>query len=150
MTKFILILIWLPFVILGFNYIDWRITRFGGKPNYLLYFIWRGGAAILHGILCLIFLEDKYVDYGTLSWWRLLFVWAPYVIFQVNSFWIVYELVRNIWTKAPYLLYYDTVEKDSGVVDRFFAWTGPTVHAYCKLLSLILVIISIIVIWTRH
>jgi len=136
-------------IILIFNYADWKITKNGGKPDYLLYFLFRGGAAIIHGTLCLIAFEDRYYTYGNLSSWQLLLIWLPYLIYQVTSFWIVYELVRNFWSQQP-LLYFDTVEHDSGVVDKIFAKLGHSFHAYAKVIALVVCVISVLVIAYRH
>jgi len=105
------------------------------KPNYLVQGILRGMASILHGAL-FISSQDQWPLYLVL------------VIFQVTSFWIVFELVLNfIWGEA--LLYYDHKERDSGWIDRFFAGlgkSGPTAHFVAKILALVLCVLSVIVI----
>lgn len=146
--KIAVLLLW-HLVILGFNIWDRKVTKNGGKPSYLQYFLIRGFAAIVHGGLMLIVFEDAYTNYGSLSGWQLLALWFPYLTFQVTTFWIQYELVRNHWSGEAFL-YYDTVEKDSGIVDRFFAWTGPTYHALAKLIAFVICILCVIVIYTRH
>ncbi len=148
MTIALLLLLWLVIIII-FNYIDWAVTHDGGKPDYGKYFVMRGAAAILHGVLLLIVNEDAYTNYGSLSAWQLLILWLPYLGFQVCSFWILYELIRNKWTGRDWL-YYDSEEKDSGFVDRFFAWAGPTYHGLAKIISLIICLLCIFLIWTRH
>jgi len=148
MTITILLLGWIA-VILGFNLWDYFVTKDGGKPNYIIYFLTRGAAAIVHGIICLIILEDRYTDYGSLSGWQLLALWFPYVGFQVCSFWIVYELVRNYWTDQP-ALYFDTVERDSGTIDKIFAKLGHTFHAFAKIITLALAVLCAVLIYLRH
>lgn len=147
----IILSIWIP-IIGGFNIWDYFVTRHGGKPPYVVYWIVKGMAAIIHGAVCLIFLEDQYYDYGSLSFWQLVTVWAPYLGYQALSFWVVYELVRNWWTGKYKIswLYYDTEEKDSGWIDRVFAWLGPVFHAFAKVMALAIVIFCIILICTRH
>lgn len=146
--KIAVLLLW-HLVILVFNIWDRKITKNGGKPSYLIYFLTRGFAAIVHGGLMLIVFEDAYTNYGELSGWQLLALWFPYLTFQVTTFWIQYELCRNHWSGEA-LLYYDTLEKDSGIVDRFFAWTGPTFHALAKVMALAVAVLSAWLIWVRH
>lgn len=144
----LVLLLWHP-IILGFNIWDKKVTKSGGKPNYLIYFLIRGGAAIVHGGLMLIVFEDAYTNYGMLSAWQLLALWFPYLTFQVCTFWIQYEICRNVWSNEA-ILYYDRIEKDSEIVDRFFAWTGPGFHAIAKVMALILAVLSAWLIYTRH
>jgi len=146
--KILILLLWHP-IILGFNIWDKKITKNGGKPDYWKYRITRGMAAILHGALMLIVFEDAYTNYGELSAWQLLALWFPYLTFQVCTFWIQYEICRNVWSGEAWL-YYDTVEKDSGPVDRFFAWTGATFHAIAKVMALAVAVLSAWLIYTRH
>ena len=143
-----LIIFWLIVFIPAFNYYDYRVTRNGGKPEYKLYFIIRGFAAIIHGGLMLIANQDSKTDYSTLSAWQLTVVWAPYLLFQVTSFWVIYELIRNEWTSRQWD-YYDHKEKDSGYIDRFFAWAGRPFHLFAKLCAVAVCILSIIVIYQR-
>ncbi len=122
MKEFFLTLWLLP--ISGNIYLD----RKGRKPFYLAMFIIRGIAAICHGVL---FNPQNTADY------------LPVFIFQVTSFWLLFELGLNILQKRP-LLYYDRKEGDSGWIDRFFAFVGPTWHAVAKFCALIVCILSII------
>lgn len=105
------------------------------KPEYLVQFILRVMASIIHGSL--------FVS-GTADWP----VYLVVVIFQVTSFWILFEVVLNfIWGEHP--LYFDHKEKDSGYIDRFFAWMGETgwvLHFIAKAFALILCVLSVIVI----
>lgn len=146
--KILILLLW-HLVILGFNIWDRKVTKNGGKPNYLIYFLARVAAAIVHGAIMLMVFEDAYTNYGSLSVGQLFALWFPYLTFQVTTLWIQYEMVRNHWSNEA-LLYYDQSERDSGIVDRFFAWTGPTIHAIAKVLALGLAVLSAILIYTRH
>jgi len=105
----------------------------GRKPIYLVMFILRGMAAILHGVL---FDPHTLQDY------------FPVFIFQVTSFWLLFEIALNIVRKKP-ILYYDTTEHDSGWIDKFFSLTGREFHFFCKLLALIILVFSIIIIYSR-
>ena len=135
------LLLWLIPIALNV-WADWK----GRKPNYTLMFILRGGAAILHGILII----PTDVPQWTMSGWELLMLWLPYFTFQITSFWIFFELALNILQKRDNLLYYDIKEKDSGYIDRFFAWAGPTWHAVAKGVAFIVMVLSIAVIFANH
>lgn len=148
MTIFILLISWVA-VIGGFNLWDYFVTKDGGKPNYLIYFLARGAVAILHGTVCLMLLEDQYYDYSSLSGWQLFTLWLPYIGLQVTSFWLIYPEIRNVWANK-YFLYYDQKEGDSGMVDRFFKWAGKDFHALAKTLALAVCVICIVLIYTRH
>ena len=148
MNEAILLLAWVA-IIGGFNLWDYFVTHKGGKPNYLIYFLVRGAAAILHATACLMVLEDQYYDYGSLSAWQLLAIWFPYLGFQVCSFWIIYELVRNWWTDKP-ALYFDTVEHDSGGIDKLFSKLGHTFHTFAKVLALAVAVLCVFLIYNRH
>lgn len=110
--------------------------RKGRKPNYAMVFIIRAFCAILHGAL---FIND-YVNY-----W---FYWWPVLVFEVTSFWIIFELSLNIYQRRP-LLYYDNKEGDSGWIDRAFKFLGHGAHTFAKLLALIAMIFSILLIFKR-
>lgn len=121
-----LLLIWLIPILINIL-VDTR----GIKPHYFQTFIARGFAAVLHGGLIMDITE-----------------WNGYAlvvfIFQLTSYWILFEVGLNLWRGKP-LLYYDTVEKDSGWIDRFFAWAGKKAHVYAKVLCFIIMILSIVV-----
>ncbi|MES1224493.1 MAG: hypothetical protein ABUT20_53865 [Bacteroidota bacterium] len=144
----LVLFIWPLVIVPAFNYYDYKTTYKGGKPNYFLYFIIRGMLAVFHGIFVLISKQDKLTDYTTLSAWELTVVWAPYLLFQVTSFWLIYEFIRNAWSHRS-LFYYDHKEFDSGILDRFAAWVGPNLHIVMKALALVICIISVIVIYQR-
>src|SRR5688572_32395799 len=98
------ILLWIIFIA-GHIFVDRLITKDGGKPNYLAYFLIRGIVAILHGALFL----DPDLEYWNFSSWELLKLWVPILAFQVSSFWVLYEFGRNIWSNQK-ALYYDSKE----------------------------------------
>jgi hypothetical protein len=123
--KILLLLLWLVPIAINI-YAD----KDGDKPNYLQVFILRGFCAILHGAL---FNPQGWVDY------------EPILIFQVTSYWLLFEIGLNA-VRGRALLYYDTVEKDSGWIDRFFALAGREWHLAAKISAFILMVWSIIVI----
>lgn len=130
MIQLLKVLSWILVFVPILNYIDCRVTRNGDKPNYLLYFILRGGAYILWGILVV---HEPLDNRDNI---REIVVTLGYAI---CSFWVEYELIRNWWSKRA-LLYYDIIEKDSGIIDRFFAWAGREAHLVAKLIALVLAI----------
>ena len=71
------------------------------KPNYFLSFVVRGMAAILHGVF---FDLESMREY-----------WVPF-IFQVTSFWIVFNPALNYFRKKPFFYF----GKESGIFDRLF------------------------------
>lgn len=144
----LIIFIWPLIIVPAFNYYDYKTTHKGGKPNYLLYFIIKGILAIVHGIFLLVVNQDSKTNYSDLTAWQLTMVWAPYLLFQVTSFWLIYEFIRNAWSHRS-LFYYDHKEFDSGLVDRFSAWIGPDLHIVMKVLALVICILSVIVIYQR-
>lgn len=106
--------------------------RYGRKPNYLVMFLLRGTAAILHAKL-----------FNP----TLVYEWLTIVLFQVTSYWLFFEAGLNFVKRRP-ILYYDTVERDSGWLDRFFTWTGYKFHAWIKGLAFGAIIFSIIKIYS--
>jgi hypothetical protein len=125
---------WIAFILL-FNLVDYFVTRRGGKPNYTKYNTIKTIAAL--GCFALIGNFD--------SWGRFFISGIVIAIFEATSFWILYELVRNIWTKQP-LLYFDQFERDSGGTDRFFA-DNPDLHTPAKIAALVLCIFTGIIIY---
>lgn len=125
---------WLSFIP-SFNLLDYFVTRKGGKPNYTIYNIIK----TVVGLACFVFM-------GEFSSWTSFFVSGFTVaIFELSSFWLIYEIIRNIWTKQP-LLYFDQSERDSGGVDRFFA-DNPDLHTPAKIAALVLCIFTAIIIY---
>lgn len=126
------------------------LDRKGAKRHYLLVNIIRGIAAVLHGAL---FFPTDFLFHGRhvwdLSWGELLAILVPIVVFHLTSFWILFELQLNAYRKKPWD-YYDRKEKDSGWIDRFFAWAGPVAHKIAKGLALILCILAIITIYHQR
>jgi len=109
----------------------------GRKPFYLLMFILRGGVAIIHSTIILWNVPTS--EFYTAT--QLFIVWSPVLIFEITSYWLLFEIALNVLRKKP-LLYYDHKEKDSGWIDRFFMWAGPTWHTAAKLAALVLFILS--------
>lgn len=140
--------IWILFIF-GFVLWDRHLTKDGGKPDYLQYFIVRGAAAIGHGVLFFMLYVDDLVNYSRLNAWQLLVIWLPLLSYQVTSFWILYEIGRNSWTKKP-LLYYDHKEGDSGIIDRFFKWAGNAAHVFAKAAALTVCVLSVILLYHNY
>lgn len=128
MTTFLLLLWLIPIAV------NVYLDRNGRKPNYLKVNIARGMAAIVHGAL---FNPSNFYDY------------LPVFIFQITTYWLFFELALNI-IRGKELMYYDRFEKDSGYIDRFFAWAGRELHVICKFASLVFMILSIILIYMNH
>lgn len=140
--------IWIVFIF-GFVLWDRHLTKDGGKPDYLKYFIIRGMAAIGHGVIFFMLYIDDLVNYSRLNAWQLLIIWLPLLSFQLTSFWILYEIGRNSWAKKP-LLYYDQKEGDSGTIDRFFKWAGNTAHTFAKVAALVVCVLSVILLYHNY
>jgi hypothetical protein len=69
----------------------------------------------------------------------------------MTSFWILFELALNVIYNIREgenrsLLYFDQKEGDSGWIDRFFK-RNPQLHTIAKVISLILMIVSIVFIY---
>lgn len=125
---------WLAFIP-SFNLLDYFVTRNGRKPNYLKYNL----VKTIVGLICFVFM-------GEFSSWSRFFISGVVVaIFELTSFWLGYEIIRNIWTKK-HLLYFDQFELDSGGVDLFFA-KNPDLHTPAKIAALVLCIFTAIIIY---
>lgn len=129
--KTIYLLIWIV-AILSETYRNYYIIEIKkSRPNYLQSFVLRGMAAILHGIL---FNPHNMGDY------------LPVLIFQVTSFWLLFEVSLNYLRHKPLLYYGET----SGWIDRAFTWMGSlNFHFYCKVLAALVCLFSIIIIYKR-
>lgn len=90
--------IWLLYILVDVigNYI--LIEKLHTRPNYLVLFIIRGTSAILHGIL----LDTQPSE------------WPELLVFQVTSFYLLFDILLNILRKKP-LLYRG---KNSGWLDK--------------------------------
>lgn len=123
------------------------LDRKGRVPFYLLVNIARGAAAILHGILML-----TGVDYTpwTMTGWELVQLWAPIFLFQVTSYWILFDLGINIVQHKPSLLYADRKEHNSGWVEKLFAKLPVGFYYIAKLAALVVLILSIIVLYNNY
>lgn len=130
MLKILLLLTW--FIPIFIN--AW-MDRKGAKRDYVVVFIFRGIAAILHAVLVQV--TGSYYDVAD---------YLPLFIFQVTSFWIFFELILNYLRDNP-AFYYDRREKDSGWIDRFFTWAGPGWHLVAKAMCFIVMVLSVIVIY---
>ena len=108
--------------------------RKGRKPDYLVMFILRGCAAILY----LGWVWDAQGGYHLIDDVVNL---TPLIMFMVTSWWLFFEAGLNFVRKKP-LLYYDTKEKDSGWIDRFFA-KYQKLHTPAKLLAILLLLLSL-------
>lgn len=97
-------------------------------PSYLLSFILRSMAAIVYGIL---FNPQNFNDY------------SPILIFQVTSFWIVFDLSLNILRDKE--IFYTGHE--SGWLDKL--GKIPLLYLFLKLSAFALMIFSIITIYKR-
>ena len=111
--KTICLLVWIV-AILAEAYRNYYIIEIKkSRPNYLQSFVMRGMAAILHGVL---FDPQNMGDY-----------W-PVLLFQVTSFWLLFDLSLNFLRHKPVLY----IGKSSGWIDRFFTWIGSeNVYFYC-------------------
>lgn len=108
------------------------------KRIYLVVNILRGMGLIAHGI---IFFDMQ----GGYFRWADIIRNTPIITFYITSYWLIFEAGLNyIWGEK--LLYYDTVEKDSGWVDGFFA-KYPKLHTPAKATALVVCILSILAIY---
>lgn len=114
----------------------------GRKPNYLAMFFLRAFTFIIYGVL------------WTLPTYGWILRWLPVAVFQLTSYWLLFELGLNIAynireNENRSLLYFDQKEKDSGWIDRFFA-RFPQLHTPAKVVTAILMVSSIIMIYRIH
>jgi len=108
------------------------------KRIYLVVNILRGMALITHAI---IFFDMQ----GGYFRWADIIRNTPIITFYITSYWLVFEAGLNyVW--GEHLLYYDTVEKDSGWLDGFFT-RHPTWHTPANVAALIVCILSILAIY---
>lgn len=108
----------------------------GRKPNYAQMFILRGMALVIY--LCLWTKDPK--D-GWLVFWV--------SMYAIASYWVTFEILLNVYRNRP-LLYFDRIEGDSGVIDRFFAKKHVLWHAGAKVAAVVIVVFSIIRIYELH
>ena len=118
------------------------VDRHGKKPDYLVVNILRGIALIAY--LSLVW--DMQGGYSMIEDFKN--NWSLFV-FCLTSYWLVFEaalnIVRGRLKKLGFwkgLLYYDTVEKDSGWIDSFFA-RYQKLHTPVKILALALMLMAI-------
>jgi hypothetical protein len=123
-----LLLLWL--IPIGINI--W-VDRNGDKPNYLMVFVLRAIASIVH----MVFFDVRNgLDI------------IPLFIFQITSFWILFEIGLNLVRDRPFL-YFDRTENDSGWIDEIFDFLGTTAHAVAKAAALTACVLAIIAIYER-
>ncbi len=130
------LLIWL----LPISFNVWT-DRKGRKPDYLVMFILRGCAAILY----LGWVWDAQGGYHLIEDVVNL---TPLVMFMVTSWWLFFEVGLNL-VRGKNLLYFDTVERDSGWIDKFFA-KYQKLHTPTKLFALLIMLISIYTIYVTN
>lgn len=111
----------------------------GRKPNYIAMFFLRGFAFIAYGLL------------WPLPIYNWFFVWWPIALYQLTSYWLIFELGLNIAynireKENRSLLYFDQRERDSGWIDKFF-YKYPKLHTPAKLLTAALMAMSIVLIY---
>lgn len=139
------LLIWL--VPIGINI--WA-DRTGRKPNYALTNIIRGMVAFLHWYI----LVPASAVPWTMTGKELLIIMIPIWLFEVTSFWLIFDIGVNFFQK-PYLpfwervFYFDHKEGDSGWTDRFFKWAGRTWYIVAKIAALIVMVLSIMLLYQR-
>lgn len=139
----LILLLWL--IPIGANiYID----SDGQKPNYMVVFIVRAMAAIMHCLLlevtCHIFPEDIY----SLTAWEYLVVILPTFTFQVTSFWIFFEFGLNT-VRGRELFYFDRKERDSGWIDKLFDRLGNGAHLAAKIVAFVVCVVCIFIIYQQ-
>jgi hypothetical protein len=130
------LLIWL--LPIAFNV--WT-DRKGRKPDYLVTFIIRGIASILY----LGWVWDAQGGYHLIEDVVNL---TPLIMFMVTSWWLFFEVGLNL-VRGKNLLYFDTVEKDSGWIDKFFA-KYQKLHTPTKLFALLIMALSIYTIYVTN
>jgi hypothetical protein len=136
MTTLILFLWLIPIAI------NVYIDRHGKKPNYGIVFTIRGIAAILHGVLFDVVVGWFPPNLHLYSVHELFLMWLPLLLFQVTSYWIIFELAINRVTGKEWL-YFDRHEKDSGWIDKIFDALGNGAHLAAKIMALIVCIVAI-------
>jgi hypothetical protein len=123
--------------------------RNGRKPDYGLEYFFRSCAALAHMII--LDLLCNYFPDGGWEWgdsWMMIKLAIPVILFQMTSFWILFELSLNIYLGRE-LLYFDRKELDSGWIDKLFDRLGNVAHLLAKILVLIICILSIITLYNR-
>jgi hypothetical protein len=96
-------IIWLIIILLE-AYRNWHIIEVQkSRPNYLQSFILRGIVAIFHGIYMGVTEPAN---------------WYPVLIFQVSSFWILFDVTLNILRGKSIFYLGDPKKGSSGWLDR--------------------------------
>lgn len=123
------------------------IDRNGKKPNYLIVNTLRGMAAIVHGVLFDLACHIFPVEWSHYTYWETFLIFLPLIIFWTTSYWIIFEAVLNK-VRGKEFFYFDTVEHDSGLIDRLFSVLGERAHFVAKMIALFLCIASMTVIYS--
>lgn len=123
------LIIWFGFIA-GEAYRNYYIIeKSKSRPNYLQSFVLRGMAAILQGVL---FNPQNMADY------------LPVFIFQVSSFWLLFDVLLNYMRQKPFLY----VGKDSGYIDKFFVWVNSDAFLLtCKVLAFMVMVLAVFVVY---
>lgn len=96
-------IVWFIFITLE-AYRNWHVIEVQkSRPDYLQSFVIRGMAAVLHGIFMGVTEPSN---------------WYPVLIFQVTSFWILFDPLLNIMRNKPLLYLGDPKKGSSGWLDR--------------------------------
>lgn len=106
-------MIWIIFIGLEIARNYWLIEKKKTRPIYLQSFVIRGMAAIFHGIIV-----------GVATWQDYL----PVFIFQITSFWLLFDIGLNLARKKPLIYKGET----SGYLDSLH----PILYWVLKLVSL--------------
>ena len=117
------------------------IDRKGRKPDYLV-------VGILRGIISILYLGGVWNVQGGYHLIEDVVNLTPLVMFMVTSWWLFFEVGLNL-VRGKNLLYFDTVEKDSGWIDRFFA-KYQKLHTPTKLFALLIMALSIYTIYATN
>lgn len=117
------------------------IDRKGRKPDYLV-------VGILRGIISILYLGGVWSVQGGYHLIEDVVNLTPLIMFMVTSWWLFFEVGLNL-VRGKNLLYFDTVEKDSGWIDRFFA-KYQKLHTPTKLFALLIMLISIYTIYVTN
>jgi len=118
------------------------LDRKGAKRDYLV-------VNLIRGIVLILYLGGVWKVEGGYDFIHDIGYLLPYVLYCFTSYWILFELLLNKLRGKDWL-YYDTVEKDSGWVDRFFAWAGKETHYWIKFLAFVIMLVSILSIYVTN
>lgn len=118
------------------------LDRKGAKRNYII-------VNLLRGICLILYLGAVWNVQGGYDFWHDFGYLFPYILYCLTSYWLIFELLLNKLTGKDWL-YYDSEEKDSGWIDKFFAWAGKETHLWAKFLSFAALLCSILSIYVTN